>query len=36
MLQLSWAGEAFVLDEEGVQTPLDQPALALLAERKIE
>lgn len=36
MLQLSWAGEAFVLDEEGVQAPLDMPALQLMAERKIE
>ncbi|KAG2446024.1 hypothetical protein HXX76_000626 [Chlamydomonas incerta] len=36
MLQLTWAGEAFIVSAEGAPEPLDTPALALMQERKVE
>ncbi|KAG2452583.1 hypothetical protein HYH02_002820 [Chlamydomonas schloesseri] len=36
MLQLTWAGEAFVVGPEGAPEPLNTPALQLLQERKVE
>ncbi|KXZ49931.1 hypothetical protein GPECTOR_19g382 [Gonium pectorale] len=36
MLQLTWAGEAFIVGAEGAPEPLDMPALKLLQERKVE
>lgn len=36
MLQLTWAGEAFVVGPDGAPVPLDQPALAVLADKKVE
>eukprot|EP00198_Chlamydomonas_reinhardtii_P001560 XP_001690896.1 predicted protein [Chlamydomonas reinhardtii] len=36
MLQLTWAGEAFVVGPDGAPEPLDTPALTLMQERKVE
>ncbi|GLI58901.1 hypothetical protein VaNZ11_000682 [Volvox africanus] len=36
LLQITWAGEAFIVGPEGAPEVLDMPALTLLLERKVE